>query len=573
MPATGPGGSTPAPVAGAPRNAGFGGARAAGGTTPRGETPAGARTAARARPRGASVAGWDYWWNANKWLQLSELNLLLRTARNTTPSSNAAATAPDALAQQRKRDLAHALPALQRALTDSFSGNRAAAAIALGKCGGPAALPLLLNALKDSSAEVQRSALIGLGLLGRDEAEVWLLSVARDEASARPLLASTGAVDGDTRKVAVLALGFLQGKDGAQCLNALAASDQTTTEDLRLCALTALGVRGDAASAPLLIRVAAEAGVAERVRAAATVALGKLGDTSPMVVRALLGLLQDRKTIVVQAAAAAMADLGATTERAALVHALGAVVTDHSDVLARAFALMALARMGGKEAVALATQHLGRSGVLEGYAPLALALASRNTDHAVAARVALQSACEAARDDQVRAACCVALGIVGGDDSGTAAKLARSEASPDTRTGAVIALGLAANSAHAELLANLLADDPDHELRHEAALGLALAAPRHEAAAALLAVLARSTSSHEAAGCAFALGLCSDSSTVQNLSTQCIATDAAPLTRAWSSVALGVALDAAPFSRLARLRANNLYWSEEPVLRALLQSL
>ena len=578
--ATGPaGGFTPSSGGEVGGPAGFGGRGAArGGATGRGETPVGARTAgARPRPRGAATTGWGYWWNANKWLQLTELNLSLRTGSSTRPSAASALIDSKALAAEaallRKSSLAIALPALRRALSDSYFGNRMEACVSLGKCGDPAALPLLLQALQDSSAAVQRSALLGLGLLGRDEAEIWILSIARNDDSARPLLGITGAVDGDTRKAALLALGFLGGSDGRKFLDEVANSNADEMGGLRLCALMALGVRGGSSSAPGLSRIALDGNAPERVRAAAAVALGKLGDKSPVVLRTLLALLQDKKAAVVQGAAAALGEIGDSVERAAVVQALAQVVTDHSDVHARAFALMALAQVGGDQAVSVAQQELGRSGVLEGYAPLALALASRNTAHAAAARVALKSTCATARDDNVRAACWVALGLLRNGDATAAASMAESDAAPDARTGAVMSLGLAADGKHAALLANLLADDADAEIRHEAALGLALSAPRREASEALIAVLSRTTDTYEAAGCAYALGLCGANNTLEELSAMSVAQASTPLTRAWSTAALGMALDSAPVPRLSRLRANNLYWLDEPVLRALLQSL
>lgn len=590
-PAGGPytpvGGTTPggAPVAGNPAPGGAAPPRAtAGGTTPAapaGSPNRGGPAPSRAKRGGASVATWDYWWNLNKWEHLRLREALRRQAAATTDADQdldveapASESAISPLARTVVRD--EVLPALKRALTDRYHPNREAAILALGKSGDASCVFDLLSALKDGDQAVQEAGTLALGLLGRAEAVDHLLGVFGDTSAGRELVGRPGRVNDALRGYAAFSLGLLKDLRASAPLlaavkTASASSTGSASTEVAVFAAAGLGLLGDHGVIPDLCRIVADPARDATLRGACSVALGKLGDRSPSIVKVLEAALAARQAEVVQGAASALGQLARPSDESA-VDALVHTVEKGEDVLARAFALMSLGRIGGQKSLEATISQLKKNGTLAGYAPIAAALAAKGTERSAEVRRELRRVHQDG-DTQVRGSCLLAFGLMGATgEIPLLLKAATDEKNLSERTAAVAALGLLGAVEARPVFEQILATGgpQDAELRHEAAIGLGLIGRRGEAVSRLLKALGDGGSTYLRAGCALALGLVGGREAVPGLRDLAIGVDVNPEARCFASGALGLLAESADIPVLYQFRANNLYYLDLPAMRKLL---
>ena len=177
-----------------------------------------------------------------------------------------------------------AVAALTAALADPYAGTRAAAALALGRIGDPAATEALIRiAESDKDPGVVHHAITAIGLAGGAEAEAFLLRhpYATDFQKASGFVSLTlleawspGTQDGLKKGMGGSALmanatgeALAMGPDGLDPSSLRNALGRVTNPWLAARMLEALGTRGDAKSDALLRRVAAGGRGAEQLAA------------------------------------------------------------------------------------------------------------------------------------------------------------------------------------------------------------------------------------------------------------------------------------------------------------------
>jgi len=545
-----------------------------GGLGARGGRGFGARTAGRRRAKAKPQPTWDLWWNLNKWEYLHINEILKRhAAASQNADTNLGGTEGGAVAGgalPREFVGREVIPSLKRAVTDRYATNRFAAIVALGKTGDPQAIAPLVSALKDGNVEVRQAAALALGLLGQQVVVPYLVEIMTDSPRGRRLV-GRDKVDAGMRRSAAFALGLARDPKAIDPLTKMASSDDTV---LATFAMSGLGALGETSSIPFLCRTLADTRGNAVARAAAAIALGKIGDRGPIILRVLKGGLQDRRAPVVRASATALASL-ARPEDATIIGALIKTVEHHSDAESRALALMTLAQVGGPRAFDVAESCLNKRGLLAGYAPLAVALASKKAEKGlVRARSVLRRHARRSRDSEVRRASWLALGLLGSrGDAELLMEVASTAKVPDERAAAVHALGLIGDPACVPLLRDLLAPEVHGAVRGEAALALALVGRRHEASERLVGVMADARDDFLRASCALALGLLGDRSSISGLRELSVGVSVDGNTRAFASGALGLLAEPDDLPVLYRYRANNLFWFDVPELRRMLMLL
>ena len=596
-PAPNPGGAPPpaAPAPGGGPAAGGGAPAPAGGTTPR---PAGAtsrlpnpggrgvrspltRRSVAARKRAAAPKlDWEMWWSLNKWEYL-HANELLRRRATESPDRSQDLGSLEGI-ELLVRGLPEAvladdvLPALRRALQDRYADNRLAATVALGKTQAPAAIAPLFQSLRDDNAFVRQSAVIALGMLRQGQAVSYLAEIMRGSPQGARLM-RRDRVSAGTRRHAALALGLT--RKPAALKELLAAVDEEDAP-FTTFVVSGLGVLGDRGAVPVLCRLITAPKTDPRIRQAACVALGKLGDRGPVVLRVLQQTLGEKSLGVARSAAVALGAL-AQPEDASVLASLEKTVRDHSDVVARALALMAISRVGGERAWAVSLDSMGTRGLVGGYAPLALAFAAKSvvsSDGDAArqtrARSLIRRHGRRAKDESVRRACWLALGLLGSPaDTDALAKIAKSTASPRERATAVAALGLIGDAPSVALFEELLDSRVHDAIRGEAAVALGMTGDRRESTARIAAVLDGARNNWLRACCALALGLLDDAEGVPELARMCVGVDVPGDTRAFASGALGLLSEPDDLPVLYRYRADNVFWVDVPDMRRLLMQL
>ncbi|MHC4471167.1 MAG: HEAT repeat domain-containing protein [Planctomycetota bacterium] len=340
------------PDTGVPRNApGTGGA-----TTP--STPDGGTAGT---PGGSS---WIWWWKLN-----GEEILGVRAAvrRKIFRSATQGEDGEDLLASARKKVVPAARQVLE--LDGADPDLKAAAVIALARCGGVSDLHLILRLAENPEgrhdALVEESAALSLGILGVR------MPVVRD------LLIRIATADDRrtrTRCFAALALGLLR-EDSDETFAALEGlvGRAEAANDVRVCALLAMGLVGDSRRAPVLAKWIAEGRVrgrklSEIEQAHVVGALGRTRDPAalPIVSRTLrTGARLPRRSALIalgQIVPRAPEEARLTYTRLLATHCAG-----ESDVEARNLGLISLGRIGGRPDAGEDVRRICRQALLAAY--------------------------------------------------------------------------------------------------------------------------------------------------------------------------------------------------------------
>ncbi|MCI0343270.1 MAG: HEAT repeat domain-containing protein, partial [Planctomycetales bacterium] len=281
-------------------------------------------------------------------------------------------------------------------------------------------------------------AALALGMMGASASAPLLVRVAADPSQETRL-----------RVHATIGLGML--RDGSATGKLLALLARPDEAEVQVAAAMALGLAGDGTAAAALAGLTDSPAAPDPVRVAAVSALGKLGvdQVNGRSVVAMLGrrLLTDRDDDVRRAAALVLRrhpaadEARSTLERAA---------RQDRDAVTRGFAMLSLAEV--VHARGISEERRAAHGLLEralrfgsdrefGYAAIALGLLGRG-DPGLAAP--LRAAFEGASTGSDKAACAVALGLLG--DTASCKRIADAVSAdgvdPDVRGYCCVALGL-----------------------------------------------------------------------------------------------------------------------------------
>ncbi len=447
---TGPSGPSggPGPTSGRPTGPGGPGAG--------GRSSGGSSSGQRARAAREAKERWEEWWWFNQW------RFVRSDAHRATTTHGSGKSMEEGLARFLR----------ETGLGDSHFDPRSAAAVALGKLRATESRDDLESRVKDAHehAFVRESAALALGMMGASASAPLLVRVAADPSQETRL-----------RVHATIGLGMLRDASATgKLLSLLARPDEV---EVQVAAAMALGLVGDATAADALARLSESAQAPDPVRSAAVSALGKVGAASaagrPLVTLLARRLLSDGTDDVRRAAALV---LRRSREDEALT-ALDRAARQDRDVVTRGFAMLSLAEVVHGRGIA--EERRAARGLLEralrlgsdrefGYAAIALGLLGRG-DAACAAP--LRSGFEAASTGSDRAACAVALGLLG--DVGSCKRIADAVSEeglgPDARGYCCVALGLLGRDdpGVASFLRELVEKAHVPELRAAASLALA----------------------------------------------------------------------------------------------------
>jgi HEAT repeat protein len=455
---------------------------------------------------------------------------------------------------------ARIVPALLKALKHRDADVRAAAAVALGKCGGETEIAALKEALGDKSRAAVEGALLGLGLLRLPAAEAPLAAYAADEKEPAKLrafaLVALGLSGGDTARKTLF--DRLVGEGAAK-----AASGRETAglESARAFAagLWAAADRagGDAANSALAAGQLAKALDAPPTRdrefvQIGTAALAKPRDAGslPRIMAALL----DRRSEL-RGAAAIAAGRVIKADDAASVKKLADFVGRESDRFARRMGVVALGRIGGPTAIA-ALNALPASLDRQDRCFQFLALGIAKDQKAIPA---LRDVFATGGDQSLRGAAAIALGLLADREyMPTLVKHATTQKDPQLLSHLMWAFAAARERSAAEAIERVHGQARDFDLRSSSALALGYLG-YSQAEGALLAQLQDGGSKIVRGAAATALGRLGDARLIDPLTKLVEGEKETDLTRVAAVVALGVLGRRDRVPELSRLMQDALH--------------
>lgn len=433
--------------------------------------------------------------------------------------------------------------------------------MALGKGGDPADAPRLLALLggRYRDPSIRESLVLSLGLLGRSApgAREALVSLLRDREDAPRL-----------RGFAGIALG-LSGDAGSAPALLAAAAERGPSKDPSVGALLGLGLLGEDLVVPDLLEILAADGDtdARALRPYAAFALARIG--GPEAVAALGRSLSDGDEQVRRAAAAGLGERTAA-EIGDWVAALGKAAREDRDRAVRSFATLSLGRVGGPAALEALSRCFGLGDRGErNFAALGLALYARSLDDVEGRRriaSLLRTEFEQREDAGYRGALAVSLGLAGDPRAVTALRAVLADrGDPDLRAHCALALGMIGAREAAGDLRAALAEKGQQDLAREAALALGLLGD--PAAAGLLAgILEGTPSEYLRTSAAMALGQLRGPEAAKALAALLLDPAAGGAARGQAAVGLGLLLDPRPLGAMANLAPGLNYMAPTPVV-------
>jgi HEAT repeat protein len=351
---------------------------------------------------------WETWWalNREEFLPVGGI----REDRGPYPPPGTPVVAEDVGAR--------ILPPLKKALTSRDHGIRAAAAVAIGKCGGAEEVPLLKALLDDRDRGVVEAAVVGLALLRRPESEAHLVAFANDPGKpnkARCMAAAMlGVSGGDAARLALFERLSTPGGGKMATGREIGGFESARAFGAGLWA----GVDragGDAANAAMAAGLLTRALDSPPTRdhefgVVGLAALSKPRDpgSTPYVLGKLSAKRSDDR-----AAAAIAAGRVVRRDDADHVKRIVAALVKESDPYARRMMLVALGRIGGADAIA------GLGAVERNFdrQDRAFQLLGYGLARAPEAAPMLRTMFETGGDQSLRGAAAIALGLLGDRES------------------------------------------------------------------------------------------------------------------------------------------------------------
>ena len=473
------------------------------------------------------------------------------------------------------------LPVLRLALKDPFYDTRAAAVIALGKCGMPDDLAEIKSVLGDRDKRVRESAALAMGILGNKEAIPELIAIMENRASAKQTLREGGEVLPRTRAFAAMALGLIGARTNVSDTPARSAlvammNDREATKaqvDLVVGPLVALGIMRDKSAIPQLVNYLQDQKNPVRARSFAAVSLGKLRDRS--AIKPLMKALRNKHATIVQSAAIALGQL-LTTQDTEEIHRLRMLTSSAKGQPERNFAIMSLGQIGGEENRQFLTKVLLRGKILQRpFASLALGVLFHNdpsADHRVATGKLLHQQFHATKNPSRLGAYAISLGLMKYDRAGTdILRVLNKGGQASLRQHLAISLGLMGFSDSIADIRDIVKEKGDVDLRRNAAIALGLLGDRG-ALPFLREQIAASENTQPVLGAVTrGLGFIGDVSAVPLLTEMVSDQDKyKDNTRAFSAVALGLLGDKDAFPFTTPIAENNNYIQRTDALREVL---
>ena len=569
------GGGTPGGAPGRP-----GGARPGGGGLGRGG--GGATPGGRKKTSDSNVT-WGAWWffNDDKYLNLKAKIRATETETDNTDIFFGENSDGDVITRVPAKKIREGvIPVLKLGLKDSFFDTRAAAAIALGKCGNPDNAADIKELLKDENKQVRESTALALGILGNKEAIPDLVEIMNNTKKAKKMLARDGKdILTRTRAFAAFAIGLIGSRtdiSDTQGVSALLGmiSEEQKLRDLEVGPLVALGVmRSEEATQPL-IEFVKNKKMHEQSRSYAVTSLGKIGNRAALPT--LLKALRDKKNPVRQSATIALGIL-ANPDDKDVAKALQRVNKSDADRAVRNFSIMALGEIGGKDnrnfldrLLKNASNRFERT-----FAAMALGVYAQATDdlEIVVIGDKLHKAFRKEKNFEEKGAYAIAMSLMGVEKASEdlLKELEKGYGQASYRAHLCTALGLLNHKPAIKIVREVVKEKGDVNLRRAASIALGLLGDK-DAVSVLEKEIARSENSQAVHGAVTqGLGFIGDVSAVPTL-TEMVKDrkkfkDA---TRAFAAVALGLLGDKDNIPILSKIAENNNYLQRTEALAELL---
>lgn len=513
-----------------------------GSPAPTGPGSLGAGPTASVPMSGASPEGlWWLWWETNKLEFLQPRRFALLSDLAVSPDQD---VFPGAVLRRLREEAA---PVLRAALDDPSLDVRAAAAVSYARVVGADAVDELAELLHDPSQAVRRAALLGLGATGSEEAAAILLSVATDGVAP----GRADRVGPQCRPLAIVALGLARrsGLDASWDARVAPFADGASGADAREVELAVL-VYQRLSPADALFEVAQRVSgdrrepIASRARAAEVLH----GRADAETLAQLADLTSGRDLELRRSAGLA---LGLIDNELALPLLMTALETE-KEPLTRGFLAVSIGRRGGDEAVAFLGEQLERGPkTLRPWAAIGLGLAADAGDDD-AARATIREAYERERNVDQRGAYLLALGIAG--DTAAAellsAELTESR-SARTRMHAGLALALSGAEGSRDLLRTAWEEEANPITRIHLAQALGVVGDARDAEA-VVASLAELDDAGSRVLAAVAGGLHGSHAVLQGCLALAGDEAAGPIARASAVESVGLMLARTPGLELAR---------------------
>jgi HEAT repeat protein len=580
---------------------------------------------------------WASWWGYNKDAYL-DLRAHLFDALPTTNSDGFFLTpgrgnrTRETYRPTDEQIRTRVVPALRRALAEESSNDIVTSAlIALAKIGEPRGEDgrsgieeLLVRFLPDKNQEVSETATVALGILAQPTSIPILASLLEDSAAGRALVGAH-EVPARTRAFAAYGLGLVGARAAAEperravveALVAAMRSDERRSGDVGVASVLALGLvpleplaaaeneaqldptRSREGELDFLLRFLADDANDSLARAHCPRSLARLlaglgGERAPVlrqrVSGALLGLLAPRARVtdaIVESAVLALGEISTNgIEDAPVRVALESVLASGRNSGARSFALIALARMGGRTGVqdpdagiaAIAGRLMSRlakgQGLERAWAGLAIGVLGHeltrqgaSTPVVVELSEALRHALEEERDATVLAAHAIAAGILGDVESVPALLEKLDGIREDVPRGYVaVALGLLARREAIQPIQAIVAGSKYRpELLNQAAIALGLLGDK-DLVGVLVGMLGEAKGLATQAAIASALGFIGDASSIEPLVEMMEDEEKTDLARAFAAAALGLVADKEDLPWNARFAVDLNYRATTPTL-------
>ena len=574
-------GTTPGatPGGGPSRPGGSGGGTPGGGSAPGrgGATPGGGK-------KGKSDANntWAAWWFFN---DDRYLNIKAKVRAHETETDNADLFTGDGGVDTVTKVPAKAIrtkvnPNLQYAVKDPYYDTRAAAVIALGKCGMSDSLSHIQAVLTDEDKRVRESACLGMGILGNKDAVPILVEIMKNTSAAKKRLdRGTKDILTRTRAFAALAIGLIGTRDndlsdtGAiPALVEMIESKDKTHRDLKVCPLIALGIMRSKESVPLLINFLNNKDENNWARAYAATALGKIGDSA--AVPHLVKGLRDKQNAVAQSSAIALGILADASDKKTSA-ALQKMIRSGRDLAAKNFSIMGLGQIGGIVNRNFLVGRLKKGNRFEKtFSAIALAVYFEKYEDPEQIEICkmLHKDFNSVKNPDERGAFSIAMGIMKYDTAGPdILKTLKKGGQAGMRSHLCLSLGLMGYSKSISHVQSIVKERGDIDLRRNAAIALGLLGDRG-AMAYLQKEMENSANSKAVHGAvAEGLGYIGDVSAVPSLVKYVRdRKQVADVTRAFAAVALGLLGDKDPLPTLSTISKNNNYLTRTDALAEVL---
>jgi HEAT repeat protein len=568
---TGPGGGG---GGGGPTGPGGGGGAGGGLGGGVGGTLGGATGGMRKKAASDANVTWAAWWffNDDKFLQIRAKT---RTSEIETENADLflGEDASDAAINKVpwKKIRQEVIPKLQIALKDPFFDVRAAAAIALGKCGMPDSRPYIEATLNDEDKRVRESACLALGILGNKDAVPTLIGIMNnDQESRRKLGRGTSDILPRTRAFAAIAIGLIGRRNGdmsdtkaVEALTKLLLDKRANKAhvDLEVGPIVALGLMKSKESVPMLIDFLKDDDNRFQSRGYAATTLGKIGD--PSATDVLIKMLKDKQNEVVQSSAMALGQLIDKDDKKRN-RQLQRMTKVGKDLAAKNFSVMSMGLIGGEDNRNFLFGLLKGNNFEQTFGALALGVYFyNNPDDAQKTDVAktLHKAFKNTKSPDERGAYAIAMGLMKYEPAGKdLMKVVEKGGQASMRSHLCLALGLIDYDDAIPLVREIVKEKGDIDLRRNAAITLGLLGDR-TAMDFLQKEMERSENSLAVLGAVTqGLGFIGDVAAVPKLNE--MATDRKKYkdnTRAFSAVALGLLGDKDDIPILFAIAENNNY--------------